>query len=109
MQDQWTLQYFLNVVEFGMDMQEAADAPTFHTFHFAGSFYPHEAGDGRVFIEEGFKTEVLYKLQDKGHSLYLQNAGCHGEVCAVRYNTGNGLLEGAASPKSEGNAYAMGW
>ncbi len=39
-QDQWTLQFFLNVVEFGMDLQEAIDAPSFHTDHFPASFYP---------------------------------------------------------------------
>ena len=42
-QDQWTLQFFLNVVEFGMDLQEAADAPTFHTDHLPSSFYPRPA------------------------------------------------------------------
>ena len=39
-QEQWTIQFFLNHVEFGMDLQEALDAPTVHTTHFPSSFYP---------------------------------------------------------------------
>jgi gamma-glutamyltranspeptidase / glutathione hydrolase len=42
-QDQWTLQFFLNVVDFGMDLQQAIDAVSFHTQHFPSSFYPHGA------------------------------------------------------------------
>ena len=42
-QDQWTLQFFLNYVEFGLDLQQALDAPTVHTTHFPSSFYPRAA------------------------------------------------------------------
>jgi gamma-glutamyltranspeptidase/glutathione hydrolase len=37
-QDQWTLQFFLNYVDLGMNVQEALDAPTVHTNHFPGGF-----------------------------------------------------------------------
>ena len=47
-QDQWSLQFFLNVVDFGMDLQEALDAPTVQSTHFPGSFYPHAADPGGV-------------------------------------------------------------
>ena len=45
-QDQWTLQFFLNYVEFGMDLQQALDAPTVHTTHFPSSFYPRDGTSG---------------------------------------------------------------
>ncbi|NLO82152.1 MAG: gamma-glutamyltransferase family protein [Clostridiales bacterium] len=109
MQDQWTLQFFLNIAEFGMGIQEAVEAPTFHTTHFVNSFYPHTVGDGTVYVEEGIELAALYKLQEKGHRLHLNGFNTNGEVCGVRYDFDNGLIEGAASPKSEGNAYAMGW
>ena len=109
MQDQWTLQYFLNVAEFGMDLQKAADVPTFHTTHFINSFYPHDTGDGTVFVEEGIGREALLALQVKGHKIHLNVADTHGEVCAACVNRGMSMVEGAASPKSEGNAYVMGW
>ena len=38
-QDQWTLQFFLNFIKFGMNLQAAIDAPSFHTSHFPSSFY----------------------------------------------------------------------
>ena len=41
-QDQWTLQFFLNYVNFGMNLQEALDAATVHSVHFPSSFYPEK-------------------------------------------------------------------
>ena len=42
-QDQWTLQFFLNYIDFGMNIQEALDAPSVHSVHFPSSFYPRPA------------------------------------------------------------------
>ena len=42
-QDQWSLQFFLNCVDFGMNLQAAVDAPVFYTNHFPSSFFPHGA------------------------------------------------------------------
>lgn len=109
MQDQWTLQYFLNVVEFGMNMQDAVDAPSFHTTHLVNSFYPHDAGDGTIFIEDGVCKETLFALQEKGHKIHLDPADSHGEVCAVCMDSDISMLQGAASPKFERNSYAVGW
>ncbi|HID10035.1 MAG TPA: hypothetical protein EYP17_01865 [Candidatus Latescibacteria bacterium] len=47
-QDQWALQFLLNVVEFGMSLQEAVEAPTFWTRHFPSSFYPRNAASPRL-------------------------------------------------------------
>ena len=106
-QDQWTLQFFLNVVEFGMDLQEAIDAPTVHTAHFPSSFYPRAcqlnvlAAEGR--IPEGVRQE----LAGRGHDVRPGGDWEHGRVTAVRMNP-SGVIEGAASPRSA-MAYAMGW
>jgi gamma-glutamyltranspeptidase/glutathione hydrolase len=51
MQDQWTLQFFLGVVDHGMDLQAAVDTATFHTNHFPSSFYPREAHPGSLTVE----------------------------------------------------------
>lgn len=108
-QDQWTLQFFLNAVEFGMDLQAAIDAPSFHTDHFINSFYPKNPGDGTVYVEEGIPLETLRDLQARGHKLHLLPASNNGEVCAVAINPATGLREGAASSKGSGQAYAVGW
>ena len=109
MQDQWTVQFLLNVVDFGMDLQQAMDAPSFHTTHFINSFYPKNAGDGTIFVEEGIPLPVLRELQARGHRLHLLPANVNGEVCAAAINAETGLLEAAASSKSFGQAYAGAW
>ena len=50
-QDQWSLQFFLNFVDFGMNLQEAIDAPSFHSLHFPSSFYPRRAEIGKLVVE----------------------------------------------------------
>jgi gamma-glutamyltranspeptidase / glutathione hydrolase len=105
-QDQWSLQFFLNVVDFGMDMQEALDAPTVHTTHFPGSFYPHAANPGGVRAESRISSEVLDELTARGHKVTLDGPWSHGQVTAVAREQ-NGVLSGAASPRGR-VAYVMG-
>src|SRR5256885_13197470 len=68
-QDQWTLQFLLNVVDFGMDLQEAIDAPTVHSVHFPGSFYPHASMPGGMRAESRIPEEVLESLTARGHQV----------------------------------------
>ena len=68
-QDQWTLQFFLNYVEFGLDLQQALDAPTVHTTHFPSSFYPRNAHPGRVEAESRIPEETLAELRRRGHDV----------------------------------------
>ena len=109
MQDQWTLQFFLNAVDFGMGLQEALDAPSFHTAHFINSFYPKNVNIGTVFAEEGIGADEFIKLQAMGHVININKNQSFGQVCAVRLNHETGVIEGAASAKGDGNAYAAGW
>jgi len=108
-QDQWALQFFLNVADFGMDLQQAIDAPSFHTSHFINSFYPKNAVAGTIFAEEGIGVREFMKLQEKGHAVNILGADSNGQVCAVRIDRLTGSIEGAASAKGDGQAYAMGW
>lgn len=105
-QDQWLLQFFLNVVDFGMDLQEALDAPTVHTTHFPGSFYPHEAHPGGVRMESRVPAEVRDELATRGHRVSVDGPWSHGQVTAVGRER-NGVLSGAASPRGR-VAYVMG-
>ena len=66
-QDQWTLQFFLNVVDFGMPLQEAIEAPKFSSRHFPSSVYPHTASPGLLRIEGRIPYDVQRALQAKGH------------------------------------------
>lgn len=107
-QDQWSLQAFLNIAEFDMYLQDAVDAATVYTCHFRDSFYPHEAMPGYVFYEP-LSPAVVNELIHRGHKMVPLEPYSSGEVCVVRLNDRNGFIEGAASPKEERQAYAMGW
>ncbi len=107
-QDQWTLQFFLNIAEFGMNLQEAVDAPSVHSEHFPSSFYPRDAHPNLVFAEGRIAVEVLKALEQRGHHIYVQGDWVHGRVMAVQYDADTGVLQGAASPKGL-ISYVMGW
>jgi gamma-glutamyltranspeptidase/glutathione hydrolase len=105
-QDQWSLQFFLNVVDFGMELQEALDAPTVQSTHFPGSFYPHAADPGGVRMESRIPAEVREELTSRGHKVGIDGPWSHGQVTAV-VREANGVLSGAASPRGR-VAYVMG-
>jgi len=106
-QDQWSLQFFLNVVDFGMDLQAAVDAPTFHSQHFPSSFYPHGAYPKRVVVEGRIPGPVREELAAMGHDVQVTGDWANGQVTAVRFDRATGLIEGAASPRGM-SAYAIG-
>src|SRR5438094_8954815 len=97
-QDQWTLEFFPKVVDFGMDLQEALDAPTVHTAHFPGSFYPHAAYPGRAHAEARIAPDVLAELERRGHEVRPDAPWDHGQVTAVAWDPASGVLSGAAAP-----------
>jgi len=100
-QDLWTIQMFLNVVDFGMrDLQEAIDAPTLHSRHMPSSFFPREAEPGAVSAEARLPEAVLADLEARGHRVDRSGPWEHGRVLAVARNPESGLVEAAASPRS---------
>jgi gamma-glutamyltranspeptidase/glutathione hydrolase len=95
-------------VEFGMNMQEAIDAPNLCSAHNPSSFYPREAHPGRITADPLIPAETLAELRRRGHEIILSGPWEGGKVLAIRYDKANGVIMGAASPK--GNiSYAMGW
>ena len=107
-QDQWTLQFFLNYVEFGMDLQEALDAPTVHSAHFPSSFYPRAAFPGRMAVEGRIPPEVIADLERRGHGVDVVGDWVQGKVQGIRYDRERGVILGGASAKNK-LAYALGW
>ena len=99
-QDQWTLQFFLNLVDFAArDLQGAIDAPTVHSHHMPDSFYPRLAQPGVVAAESRIAPEALDELERRGHRLRRVGPWEHGRVCAVARDPARGLCEAAASPR----------
>ncbi len=106
-QDQWTLHFFLDCVDFGIrDLQEAIDAPTLHVQHMPSSFYPRRAQPGVVEAEERIGPEVLAALEARGHRVRRANGWSHGRVMAAAFDPATGLCEAAASPRFQ-IAYAI--
>ncbi len=105
-QDQWQLILFLRLVHCGMNLQEAIDAPLFHTGHFQASFYPRPARPGHLMIEPGFGEAVIAELQRKGHAVELAEPWSVGRLTAAARDPG-GLLRAAATPRLM-QAYAIG-
>ena len=112
-QDQWTLQCFLNVVEFGMPLQEAIEAPKFSSKHFPSSIYPHVAEPGVLRVEGRVPYEVRRALQARGHHIVIQPDWIEGYVVGVQVDSNRGVVYGGADPRGELStllpAYAIGW
>jgi len=106
-QDQWTFEFFLAHVVFGLDLQAAIDAPMFHTSHFPSSFAPHDAHPGRMHAESRIDPSVMSELRRRGHEVIEAGPWSLGRICAVGRDRGSSLLSAAASPRG-GNAYAAG-
>jgi gamma-glutamyltranspeptidase/glutathione hydrolase len=112
-QDQWTLQFFINVIDFGMGVQEAIEAPRFSTAHFPSSFYPHNSMPGVVRLEDRIDKDVADELVARGHRVVIRPSWCEGHVLGIRFDPARRLLEGGADPRGQlavvMAAQAIGW
>jgi gamma-glutamyltranspeptidase/glutathione hydrolase len=106
-QDQWALQFLMNVVEFGMSLQEAVEAPTFWTHHFPSSFYPRAAEPGSLYIEKRIGKRVRDNLAARGHLVKVMGNWAGGNTLAAAIDGTTGVRRAAASPRQE-PAYAAG-
>ncbi len=107
-QDQWTLQFFLNHVIFGMNLQEALDAPTITCVHFPSSFYPRPAYPNRVEVEGRLDPAVITDLEQRGHEIKLIDGWANGKVMGIRFDEARGVIAGGVSPR-RAIGYGLGW
>lgn len=97
-QDQALLQVLLNIIEFGMTPQEAAEAPRFQTEHFYSSFAFHEFVPGNVSIEGRMGRQTADELAKLGHRVRFASDWSNGSAPTVIMKRG-GVLHGAADPR----------
>jgi gamma-glutamyltranspeptidase/glutathione hydrolase len=104
-QDQWSLAFFLNHVLFGMNLQEAIDAPAFHTDHFPSSFYPRGSLPRSLAIESRAGETVVAGLRARGHEVSVRSPWSLGRISAV--SSSGGMLYAAANARGM-QGYAAG-
>jgi gamma-glutamyltranspeptidase/glutathione hydrolase len=82
-QDQWTTQFFLRHVHAGMNLQEAIDAPAWHSEHFPISFWPRTARPGVLQIEKRVPQNVRDELARRGHIVEAEPEWSEGRLTAA--------------------------
>ena len=105
-QPQTQLQFFLNVVEFGMNVQQALEAPAVISSSFRSSYYPHDVA-GKLQTPSSLPKHVLDELAALGHKLDIRNVKGVGSVKAIIIHPKTGVLMGGVSPT--GDSYVYGW
>jgi gamma-glutamyltranspeptidase/glutathione hydrolase len=105
-QDQWSLELFLAHAVFGLNLQEAVDAPMFHTEHFPSSFFPRGAEPRKVRVESRLDAAVVEELRRRGHEVQVDPAWSLGRLSAV-VREPDGTLRAAANPRGM-QGYAVG-
>ncbi|HKJ10771.1 MAG TPA: gamma-glutamyltransferase [Ornithinimicrobium sp.] len=106
-QDQWQAVFLLRHLVEGASLQEAIDAPTFHTTSFPGSFAPRLVEPGVLVAEDRLGAEVLQQLRDRGHRVRSAGDWALSRLCVVARDPHTGLLSAGANPRGM-QGYAVG-
>ena len=105
-QDQNLLQFFLNMVEFGMNVQEAVEAANMNSFQLRGSFGEHENSPGRMMIHASTPPWTRKALREMGYDLQVRDR-TSGPINAIYFDWENGSMWGGSS--NYGEDYGIGW
>jgi gamma-glutamyltranspeptidase / glutathione hydrolase len=106
-QDQNLLQFFLNVVEFGMTVQEAVEAPNINSFQMRSSFGEHETRPGRLLLAtDSVSPWVRSELRKMGYELTFEDR-TSGPINAILFDRAHGTMWGGSS--NHGEDYGIAW
>ena len=108
-QEQWQLSFFLRHVDHGMNLQEAIEAPSFHSEHMPSSFWPRESKPGVLVLEGQTPPATVAGLQARGHAVQVGADWSEGRLSAcARERTAEGtILKAGANPRGM-QGYAAG-
>jgi len=107
-QDQTLLQIFLNVADFGMNPQEAVEAPRFNSEAMYSSFDDHSDQSLLLDVEKRIPQAVLDQLQARGHKLAIGSDWSNPTAATmVEYDPATGVICGGADVR--GHRYALAW
>jgi gamma-glutamyltranspeptidase/glutathione hydrolase len=105
-QDQNLLQFFLNIVEFGMTPQQAAEAPNINSYQMRSSFGAHESRPGHLLLASSTPDSVRSAVQQMGYTLEFEER-TSGPINAILFDRQHGTMWGASS--NHGEDYGIGW
>jgi gamma-glutamyltranspeptidase/glutathione hydrolase len=106
-QIQRTVQTLLNMVEFGMNVQQAIEAPRWSTRSFPSSVFPHNVeGLGDLSVESRVPESIRQALSAKGHKLRSAGPWSLGSNAAIAVDVRTGVLSAGADPRVEAYAWA---
>jgi len=105
-QDQNLLQFFLNVVEFGMTVQEATEAANINSFQMRSSFGAHEIIPGRILLANATPPWVRSELRRMGYTMTFEER-TSGPINAIMLDQAHGTFWGGSS--NHGEDYGIGW
>ena len=104
-QDQNLLQFFLNVVEFGMTVQQASEAPNINSFQMRSSFGIHESRPGRMVVARSTPDSVQQELKRMGYTLEFEER-TSGPINAIFFDRRHGTFWGGSSNHGEDHGIA---
>ena len=104
-QDQWIPQMFLRHVHAGMNLQEAIDAPAWHSEHFPGSFWPRTSRPGVLVLEGRMPKATVDELHRRGHEIEIGDDWSEGRLVAASRD--GARRKAAANPRGM-QGYAAG-
>src|SRR4029434_2071156 len=105
-QDQNLLQFFLNIVEFGMTVQQACEAANFTSYQMRRSFGEHQAEPGRMTLNEEVPSWVRRELARMGYTFTFAKK-TSGPITAIYFDQEHGTFWGGAS--NHGEDYGIAW
>jgi gamma-glutamyltranspeptidase/glutathione hydrolase len=105
-QDQNLLQFFLDVVEFGMTVQQATEAPNINSFQMRSSFGEHESRPGRILLADSMPPWVQAELRRMGYELTFEER-TSGPINAILLDQQHGTMWGGSS--NHGEDYGIAW
>lgn len=105
-QDQNLLQWFLDIVEFGMTPQQAAEAPNINSDQMRSSFGDHESRPGRLLVASSTPDSIRAALRRMGYTLVFQDR-TSGPINGIMFDRAHGTMWGASS--NHGEDYGIAW
>jgi gamma-glutamyltranspeptidase / glutathione hydrolase len=102
-----TMQTLINVLDFGMNVQQAIEAPRWSSRAFPASPFPHTMHPGDLSVEARIPESTRQALIAKGHKLVVEDGWSIGSNAAIMIDGKNGVLSAGADPRVE--AYAWAW